>query len=166
MQKVLSIVKAKSLNIDLIFPVLAFSIPFILSGPQWLTGTFVNCYLFLYVSSLSQKYKTLAIILPSIAALLHGAVFGPFTPFLIYFLPFIWLGNLILVSIFERTKSLNYSLRIILSSISKSVFLLSFAFIYVGLGIVPKLFMTSMGLIQLLTALLGGFLSLIILKII
>ena len=162
MQKIISISKIYLLNIDLLFPALAFSLPFLLSRPQWLTGTFVNCYLFLYVSSLNKKYKIPALVLPSIGALLHGTVFGPFTPFLVFFLPFIWLGNYLLVWSFEKTKNLNSVVRIVLSSIVKASLLFSIALVFVNTGIAPKLFISSMGLIQLLTAILGGVVSLII----
>ncbi len=145
--------------IDALIPVLAFTIPFFVPGPQWFTGTLVNCFLFLYVSKFSKKNIAPVIILPSIGALLNGLIFGPLTVFLVYFIPFIWMGNFLLLLVFSNMKNYNYLLRIVVSSFAKFGLLFLVANIYFGFHVVPKLFINSMGLIQLVTALAGGALS-------
>ncbi|MCJ7740420.1 hypothetical protein MUP32_03840 [Candidatus Microgenomates bacterium] len=48
----ISIANIRLLNLEIILPILAFSIPFLLTGPQWLTGTMVNSLL--YIASSKQ----------------------------------------------------------------------------------------------------------------
>ena len=141
---------------------LAFFLPFLISGPQWLTGTIVNCLLFLMVTRSSHKSISPVVILPSLGAIANGILFGPQTVFLYYFLPFIWAGNYLLISVFSLTKNQPYFLRIVFAALAKYLLLVVFAQIYFGLKIVPQLFLVSMGTIQLLTALSGGTLAFII----
>ncbi|MBU0627442.1 hypothetical protein KKG31_04880 [Patescibacteria group bacterium] len=58
-----------------------------------------------------KKYAILPIILlPSLAVLARGLIFGPFTIFLLYMIPAIWLGNFLLVwgiKYFHLTKNWN-----------------------------------------------------------
>lgn len=128
---------------------LSFFIPFVLPHQQLLTGIAVNCFLFLSAKYLSDKQLFPVIFLPSIAALGQGLLFGSFTPFLLYFLPFIWLGNYILIHIFRKKGFL-------LASIAKFLLLYFSANLYFSLHLVPKLFLQSMGLFQLITALIAG----------
>ena len=165
MQKTITVSKVDLLHLEITLPALAFTIPFIISGPQWLTGTVVNCFLFLFVTRLPKKNTIPIVILPSLGALFHGVVFGPFTPFLTYFLPFIWMGNYLLISVFSLMKNQNYFIRVVTSSIFKFCLLVSSAYLFYGLKIVPKIFITSIGLIQLITALTGGILSYIIFQL-
>lgn len=140
---------------------LAFLIPFLISGPQLLTGTLVNCLLILGTKFIDNKKILIISILPSIAAVLNGLVFGKFTIFLVYFLPFIWLGNYTLIkSIIYLKKKSPLSLSIILSIIVKTVILYTTAFIYFKFNLVPKIFLTAMGVFQLTTGLIGGILFL------
>ncbi len=154
-----------SLVWDFIIGLTAFAIPFFVSGPQWLTGTTVNTLLFIAVIRLPRKRLLPVIILPSIGALLHGVLFGPLTLFLIYFLPFIWIGNLILISVFAYLKKRVAGLMgIIIAASFKSLFLFAIANGYFHFHLVPKLFINSMGFIQLVTAISGGLLAIFILK--
>jgi len=158
MPRTISITKAPALSLDVVIPAFAFIIPFVLSGPQWLTGSIINCLLFLSSGTLSKKSRAAVIVLPSIGALSHGILFGQFTPFLIYFLPFIWVGNFLLTYIFKETKNYGYPIRVVTSSVIKSVLLFSIATLYLRFSLVPKLFVTSMGILQLVTAIAGGIL--------
>jgi len=138
---------------------LAFTIPFFISGPQWLTGTLVNSFLFIFVA---RSYKKIlpVVVLPSIGAFFHGVVFGPLTFFLFYFLPFIWIGNYFLVLVFQKTSGkLDFFSGVLVSALVKSFFLFFTATLFFKLNIVPKLFLTTMGFVQFATALAGGFLS-------
>jgi len=138
---------------------LAFCIPFFFSAQQLVTGTVINCLLFLSATRLSKKELLPIVALPSIATLFHGVLFGPQTVFLFYFLPFIWLGNYALVYAFSTFDSKPYWLRIALSSAVKYLLLQACAQVYFASGIVPSAFLASMGYIQLITALVGGALA-------
>ncbi len=142
---------------------LSFSIPFSLGHPQWLVGTIVNACLFLAVIFLPRKFILPLIIFPSLGVLCRGIIFGPFTMFLVYFLPFIWLSNLVLILVFKKLFSrLNYLFSVFSAATAKFLFLFIIANIYFEFSLVPKIFLQSMGINQFLTALFGGIISLII----
>lgn len=150
-------------NIELfIYSLSCFFIPFFIGHPQLLVGTIVNSLLVL--SSLNlQKYRLLPIILlPSLGVLARGMIFGPFTIFLVYFIPFIWIGNTIIVLGFKYLhlhKKLNYLVTLVISASSKALFLFSVALTLYKLNIVPAIFLTAMGITQLVTALSGGVIA-------
>ncbi|MCK4319395.1 hypothetical protein KAW38_02385 [Candidatus Micrarchaeota archaeon] len=148
-----------------LYSLFLFLIPLAIPSPQILTGSIVN--LFLVISAFKFRGKQLIpiILLPSIAALTRGLLFGPFTPFLVYLLPFIWTANLLLILgvkylIFEL--KLNQWLSIILSSGIKALFLFSIAYAGFSIFSLPELFLSSMGIFQLMTALAGGTLALLL----
>lgn len=157
----ITIEKTKLLSFEYVLPMVAFALPLLVSGPQVLTGTLVNSFFFLVAQrKFSLRYIMAIAMLPSIGAVTHGALFGPFTPFLLYFLPLIWLGNIVLIMTFSfLRKTFEKPIAILTSSLLKSAFLYIFAFLFVNLKIVPKIFLTSMGIVQFLTAILGGILA-------
>ena len=165
LSKVLPITLVNQMKI-LIFAglsILSFTIPFAFGHPQWLVGTVVNACLFLGAYFLPTKYYAPLIIFPSLGVLGRGIIFGPFTSFLIYFLPFIWLGNLILVLLFKDcTKRAGFLISVVVASFAKYFFLAKIAEIYFNFSLVPKIFLTSMGAIQLTTALAGGVIAFVI----
>jgi hypothetical protein len=153
--------------------ILSFFVPFAFGRPQWFVGTIVNACLFLGT-----------VYLPSLGVLARGLVFGPFTYFLVYFLPFIWLGNLILILAFKKiyefklrrdptssnlknafSKFLEVGSLIGLPALAKFLFLFLIANIYFKFSIVPMLFVTTMGLNQLATALSGGLVAFLVFQI-
>ena len=140
----------------------AFLIPMLLSHPQYLVGTVVN--FLLIISAMNIKgYKLLPVIVtPSLGALIHGALFGPFTVFLIYMIPFIWIGNIILVysfKYFKLNKKINYWTVLLIGSVLKAGFLFLMAYILYYLNLVPALFLTVMSTIQLITVISGGIIA-------
>jgi hypothetical protein len=162
----IELVFAKQALIFGIISILSFFTPFTLGHPQWLVGTAVNTCLFLAAIFLPKKYFIPLSVLPSLGVLARGIVFGPLTLFLVYFLPFIWLGNLVLIfafkGLFLRT---GYIFSATASSAAKFLFLFLTANIYFKFYIVPALFLRTMGFNQLSTALAGGLISFIIFKI-
>lgn len=145
---------------------ISFLIPLFISGPQLLTGSIVNAFLFLSVYSFHKKQILPIVILPSIGAALNGLLFGTFTPFLLYFMPFIWIGNYILTVLFSSMIRKNSFLSsMFVSSLVKSALLFSIAYLYVGVHIVPSIFLKAMGVFQLITALLGGMIAFAISKL-
>lgn len=137
----------------------SFAIPLLFSSPQIITGTVVNCLLFLSVQRLSKKELIPLVVLPSLGAVAHGVLFGPQTIYLYYFLPFIWLGNYLLIHLFSSFRTYPYVSRVVISAVSKYLLLQLFAQLFFHNHIVPSVFVISMGYIQLFTALLGGLLS-------
>jgi len=147
-----------------VLSVSSFVVPFYLGYPQWLVGTLVNAFLFLSVVFLPKNLFFPLIVLPSLGVLARGVIFGSLTPFLIYFLPFIWLGNLILILSFRKMYNFNYIFSLIASATAKFLFLTLIANIYFRFSIVPQMFLQTMGILQFLTALAGGIISLIVFK--
>ncbi|MDD5623874.1 MAG: hypothetical protein PHI23_04155 [Candidatus Peribacteraceae bacterium] len=152
---------------EVFLPVIVFAIPFLVSGPQWLTGTLVNLLLFLGAALLSPRWRWPVIVFPGLGAVAHGVLFGPATPFLLFFLPVIWAGNWLLVQSFVSIRSsLSAPLAVIVSAGLKAALLLLSALAYFRFGLVPELFLTSMSVIQFITALAGGLLALLVLRFI
>lgn len=162
--KEIALSKSSLLSYPLLFPALAFAIPFLVSGPQLLTGTLVNCLLFASSYYFQRKNQAIVAVGPSIGALFNGLVFGGFTPYLAYFLPVIWIGNMILMRSFLALENKNQTIKILLPALFKTLFLFAFAYIFHSLGLVPKIFLTAMGIFQLATALMGGLLFLLVRK--
>jgi len=180
-------VQISEMKANLVFAsvsILSFFAPFAFGHPQWLVGTIVNTCLFLGAVYFPKKYFLPLAVLPSLGVLARGLVFGPFTYFLVYFLPFIWLGNLILILVFKKiyefklrrdptssnlknvfSKLLEVGSLIGLPALAKFLFLFLIANIYFKFSIVPALFVQTMGLNQLATALGGGLVTFVILKI-
>lgn len=144
---------------------LAFLIPFLISGPQLLTGTLVNCFLILGIKFVDKKNHLIIAIMPSVAAVSNGLIFGKFTPFLVFFLPFICLGNFVLIkSIIYLKDKLPLSFSVIFGVILKTIILYFSALIYLKFNLVPGIFLTVMGVFQLITGFVGGLITLIIFR--
>jgi hypothetical protein len=142
----------------LIYSSICFFLPLFLGHPQFLVGTIVNSALVLAALRLKTKQLLPVIIMPALGALSRGVLFGPFTIYLIYMIPFIWIGNSILVYFVKRINKKIHSLAT--GAFLKSIFLFSTAFALVQLGIIPTPFLIAMGPVQFLTAISGGILAL------
>lgn len=138
----------------------AVSIPFLFGHPQWVVGSVVNMLLILAALRLPRRHWLPLAVLPSLAALARGLVFGPFTLFLLFFLPAIWLGNLALMLALRRLSHWPVGLALLPAAALKGSLLYGMALVYVRADVVPEMFLTAMGLIQLQTALLGGLAAL------
>ncbi|MBN1792697.1 hypothetical protein JW826_03365 [Candidatus Woesearchaeota archaeon] len=141
-----------------IYGLLAFFTPFMLGHPQMVVGTVVNAYLILGATYLKGHKLLPLIILPTFGVVARGMLFGPFTIFVIYMIPFIWAGNAILTYSYRwlRHAKMNYALSVAIGATFKTAFLFGAAYALVKFSIVPALFLTTMGLFQLYTALAGG----------
>jgi len=130
-----------------------FAIPLLISWPQLLVGSMVNFILIL--AALHYKnYKTMLplVILPSIAAVLHGVMFWPFSVFLVYMMPAIRIGNFILTSTIQHDT---HMLKWILTGwLYKAVFLSIIASLLIYFWILPVIFLKAMGLFQLISVLI------------
>lgn len=143
---------------------IAVFIPLVFKHPQIVVGSVVNFALIFAAINVRGVHKMLPlIVLPSISALAYGVLFGPFTIFLIYMLPFIWIGNTTLVILFKYlyvSKRINYGITLIVVALIKAGFLFGCALLLVELAVVPEVFASAMGLIQLETAVIGGLFAL------
>ena len=150
-------------NIELfVYSLAAFGIPFLFPQPQLLTGTLVNAFLIMAALHF-RGWKVLPLVmLPSAATVLNGVLFGPFTVFLLYMMPFIWLGNFALVYLFKRlhiANKTNYFLTLGVSALAKAGLLFGVALLLVDANVLPAAFLTAMGVLQLGTAIAGGIIA-------
>ncbi len=122
---------------------------------QMLTGPIVNATLFLSTIYLGSQAGIMVGLIPSIISLSIGLLPLPLAPMV----PFIMVSNALLILTFARLKNKNFWLAIITSSILK------FAFLYtISLYFAPKLAFI-MGLPQLITAIIGGIIAFLFLKL-
>lgn len=135
---------------------LSFIVPFILSQQQLPTGIFVNALLFLAVLFLPASTRLPIIIFPSLAAAARGVVFGGLTTYILMFIPVIWIGNWLLTVVFDALqRHVGIVAAGIFAAMAKAISLSIAAVILVNMHVVPKLFLTTMGLMQLVTAMVG-----------
>lgn len=161
----ISIRKVLSLRLAQVLWIIVFLTPLVLGHPQWLVGTVVNAALFIGAAKLSRKNLAPLIIFPSIGAVGRGVLFGSLTPFLIYFMPFIWTGNAILVYTFSHLqKGKSSILQVAIAAAAKALLLFLIANIFFKFSLVPSAFLFAMGGMQFVTALSGGLIALTILK--
>ena len=143
----------------IVYSAAGFFIPFFIGHPQIAVGIIVNAMLITAALNLKGWKIAPIVILPALAMLSRGMLFGPFTIYLVYMVPFIWIGNTILVlsfKYFKLRKKQNYWLTLVLGAFFKSGFLFLTAFALYSLGIIPVIFLAAMGAMQLVTALIGG----------
>jgi hypothetical protein len=138
-------------------------VPFFFSNPQLLVGSIVNFILAYAAFELPWKKIMPIIFLPSIAALLSGLIFGPMSSFLLYMVPFIWAGNILLVFYIKRFWSSARSA--VIPSVYKAGLIFSAALLLHAAGVVPAVFLIAMGPLQLITALAGTNAALLVKRI-
>ncbi len=160
--------KYKQQVIELVaYSFIAFFIPFFVGHPQLLVGTAVNMALILSSVYLKRNFLLPVIFMPSIAVLSRGLIFGPFTIFLVYFIPFIWIGNSILALFFKglylKNKT-NYFVTLLSGSFAKAFFLFMIALLLFKLNLIPEIFLKTMGILQFTTAILGGIVAFAVIK--
>lgn len=136
---------------------------------QFLVGPLVNSVLLLTAFICGTKWGGITGALTPIMALLVGQLAQPMMPFI----PFIMIGNILFVIIFGLLKDRNFGIYIgiVVGAFFKFLFLYLSAtkLVYVfGLNIPEKVLSklaVSMGVIQFITAIAGGIITLIIIKI-
>ncbi|MBN2250532.1 MAG: hypothetical protein JW724_00475 [Candidatus Altiarchaeota archaeon] len=140
---------------------LGFLIPFVFAGPQIVVGMLVNAFIIRSALSLPAHKALPVLFMPSIGALSRGFLFGPFTPFLAYITPFIWLGNGILFYAFKSgiRKRCNFALVLGAGALGKTAILFTAAYVLHSVSVLPAVFLTAMGTMQLVTAVLGGMIA-------
>lgn len=140
---------------------------FIGSNAQLIVGTIVNTALITAAINLKGWKKIIGIVtLPSISTLLGGYVFETSSPFMIYMIPAIWIGNFALIYAYKLiliSKQKNYFLAGIVGVIIKvTIIFTSFNLLNI-FEIFPEkvatLFKVSMGSTQAITATFGVLVS-------
>jgi hypothetical protein len=130
---------------------------------QMITGPLVNFVLFMSVVLLGRNTALFLCVFPSIISLITGflpVVMAPVIPFII-------LSNMVLVLVFDYLRKNQY-LAVVLSALFKFLFLIttsSFVISMVNNSIAQKV-MVMFSYPQFFTALAGGALAILILKII
>lgn len=146
----------------IIYSSICFFMPLFIGHPQIIVGIAVNTALILSALNLKGNKVLPVILLPSLGVLSRGIIFGSLTIFLVYFIPFIWISNALLVfsfKFFNLKKKLNYFLTLFLGIFFKCSFLFASALILFKLNLVPVVFLSAMGFMQIITAVLGGILA-------
>jgi hypothetical protein len=151
-----SILKEEWIQITLL-TILSISAPLLIRSPQLLVGSIVNFVLFFSAKRYGFKKSLPSILLPSLVAYSSNILFKGATPFLLYFIPVIVLGNSVYVLLGKYIKGGITS--VVVSSVCKALLLYIFAFVFVNELGLPKIFLTSMGVMQLITAVIGGILG-------
>ena len=149
------------LNQESIYYILLLSVgilvPLFLKGPQLLVGILVNFVLAFGVLRYDVKRVLPVAILPSVITLSNNVLFGGATSLLIFLIPIIILSNLVYISLIKYQKINLFS--VLISSGSKTLILFLFAFVLVNSFGLPRLFLSSMGYMQLITSAIGGILA-------
>lgn len=130
------------------------TVPLLFGGPQLLVGSIVNALLFVASRRLDQRQLAVMAVLPSLAAVGHGILFGGLTGYLIKLLPFIWVGNFLLMIIFRKVS--NRWGGVVIASVLKAGWLWGATYLLSVFGVVPKAMVVLMGVAQLTTAMIGG----------
>ncbi|MFH1779582.1 MAG: hypothetical protein ABH803_00355 [Candidatus Micrarchaeota archaeon] len=144
----------------LLYAAIAFFVPLLFGhlksiSNQLMIGTIVNLILVVAALQLTWKQTLPIILLPSIAAFASGIIFSELSIFLLYLIPFIWLGNTVFVYVIKRIQT-SYFKAITLAAITKTLCLIIPTLVLVNYAIIPSQFIPAMGIMQLTTAMLGG----------
>jgi hypothetical protein len=144
----------------MLYALALFIIPFI-SMNQLIVGTLVNAVLINSAITCKTKKVFLLAIIPSIAAFSAGILFANLTPQLLLMLPFIWIGNFVLMYLAQIIISMqkkNYFVGATLGATAKTLLLFFSAELLFTQALVPVLFLTAFGAIQFITAISGAIL--------
>jgi len=138
---------------------LSIALVFQMGGfPQFITGPLVNTVLYLAAMIVGWQGGIIIGIFTPVIAAMRGILPPPLTPLI----PFIALGNTMLVMVFFLLKSKNKIAGIIIASVVKFLVLVSAVKLLVQ---VPPAIARMMSFPQLVTALAGGFVALLIMNI-
>lgn len=135
----------------------------LLGHSQAITGPIVNATLFVAVVLFGSQGALLVGLVPSLIALSVGLL----PPVLAPMVPFIMLGNTILVLVFSYLRQKNYWLGVFFASILKFTFLFATSSLVVNLLSKKELAQKAAAMMswpQFLTALAGGVLAYLFLK--
>jgi len=154
-EKTLTLDREKTLYLTKLIVLLGIATVVPLFHQQMITGPIVNATLFASVILLGTQAGIMVGIIPSIIALSVGTLPAPLAPMV----PYIMLGNVLLVLVFGFLKDKNYWLAVGVSSVAKFAWLFATSTIVIDLLLKKDLAQSVASMMswpQLLTALLGG----------
>ena len=131
---------------------------------QPITGPIVNAVLFIAVSLLGIQNAIFIGLIPSLIALSTGLLPAVLAPMV----PFIMLGNAILIVVFGYLKRKNFWLGVVSASVLKFLFLFSTSSIVINLLLKKEVASKVAAMLswpQLATALTGGIIAYLFLKV-
>jgi len=168
----------KNINTNLeiiIYLSIGFLVPTIIGNSQLLVGIIINGILAIGAMRNITKTKMIAMSMaPSLGAITNGLLFGNLTNILIYFLPTIWISNMIYMKIIKenkeiksfnfttfikRTKQQKLIKNMLKASVIKATILFTTAIILFLMNLIPKQILIAMSVMQLITATIGGGLA-------
>jgi hypothetical protein len=126
---------------------------------QLVTGTIVNAILIHSAFKTSTERIMVLCALPSIAVLATGLLFGNLTHFVLILMPFIWVSNFIITQASKKLfleKKMNYFVSTFAAAVAKTIFLFTSVSILFYFSLVPVVFLTAFGILQLITAISGA----------
>lgn len=129
---------------------------------QQVTGPLVNAILFIAVVLIGMKEAMVLAVMPSLMAL----AFGTLLPIAAPMVPFIIIGNIILVTVFAYFRQQNFWLGVVCASVLKFIWLYCWV-LYLARYIHNPIFkniIVKMSWPQLASALAGGVLAYVFLK--
>lgn len=142
---------------------LALAVIMPLAKQQLITGSGVNATLFLAAAMLGPEGALLIGLVPSLVSISIGLLPAVLAPMI----PFIMVGNTILIIAFNNLRRRNYWGAVLISSLLKFLFLYSTSSLVINL-LLKKEIAAQVALMmswpQLLTALIGGAIAWFILK--
>ena len=125
---------------------------------QGIVGPIVNALLYIAVIFLGVRYALFVCIFPSIISLSTGLLPMVLAPMI----PFIILGNIILVLVFAYLKEKSYWLGVVVASVLKFLFIFAASRVIIDNFLPPNIapaIANMMSWPQLFTALLGGVIA-------
>jgi hypothetical protein len=165
MEKTLTIDISTALAKTTIFAALlavAVGVPIFVQS-QWITGPIVNSTLFTATFVLGPVAGILIALIPSLVALTSGLLPLPLAPMV----PFIMVGNVLLVVAFHYLKTQHFAVKVTLAAVIKFLFLWQVT-AQIMTNMLPdpivKNLLVMMTWPQLYTALIGGLIAFALLK--
>lgn len=161
--KVLAINREKIISFCIFLGLISIASIVPLFHSQNITGPIVNATLFISTFTLGAQAGIAVGLVPSVIALSAGLL----PPVLAPMVPFIMISNTILILVFDALKNKNYWLRVFTSSFLKFIFLYATSSVVINLLLkkeVASQVATMMSWPQLITAISGGILAYLFLK--
>ncbi len=140
------------------------------SNSQVIIGTIVNSLLIVSALNIKGIKKIIGVIIvPSVASVLGGYLFGSASVAMVWMIPGIWVGNLIFVYVFKKLmieKKINYFLTGLCAVTFKSLIIFGVFSLLNAFGVFPSSVIDtikySMGIMQGFTGILGLLLGYLI----
>jgi hypothetical protein len=131
---------------------------------QWITGPIVNATLIIATVIIGPMEAILLGLMPSTFALATGLLPLPLAPMV----PFIMIGNAVLVVIFHYSRGQNFAIRLGISALLKFAFL-HFSVVFIMSALLQNEIVSKLAIMmswpQFVTAIIGGVIAYPIIKL-